>query len=827
VKKPTIVALLLVTFSLGMMLAVFVGGSASAASPKAKKTTTAKKKTTTTTKAKAPPPLTTTDAMTTTTESPGDTFSVLNGTVNAASDHEIIGSSAFPNFTTGAVDNYYAMAHSHVDNSPFAQGTASPADTGPIGQTAAAGNTQQPQYADARWPGDSGKATYGNQGGPYATAEAGEYRATADASEATNGLSGPGVGGQSTLALPNGFPIRLREVLSAWKTKWQDRLNPKRAAPNPPAPVPTPAVPRPKLPSPPGTVTTPVGTVTTPVATVTTPTSNAVVGGASPAPPPVSVPPPPTLPSAGAQGRPSRSLAASSTSGDGESALSSSTSATLVEDTTKPKTDTTTTATTTTKTSKTKKPKKPAKAYAMVLSGESSLGRVTLGGGQIVIEGIHVTASITNSGKPTYKAAVSVASATIGGIPVTIDEDGVHVSGQGQGLPYQQASDALNGALKQAGIKLFLVGPEVKTCEQGGLGSGPPSTSSDQSGGTSSCDQAGPAACNETGPGAGMPPIAPPTSGDQAGSSSSCDQMPGMCDQSGTGNSAKNGTSTTSSDQSSTTSSCDQMGAACGQAGSDSGSGTGAGGLPGIGTSTTTSTSTSKTATTKSSNDQTDTTTTSSWCGQFGTAPMTGACPSTSKSTTMTTTASDPSETTDTTTTMGSSDQFGLGGGSTGGTEQTVTATGVHVVFTQPVSPPGVPAQYVEHILGEVYVDSLAVPALPLPDLGLDSSSLSSGSSSLSSSCLGGRSRGGMSGASIAGGGTSSAGGSGLAGSPSSAAGFGSTQGTAGSSPTSVPAAFARALRKPLWLLLAYLVWQALVIGTGWSLWNWRRDGPT
>jgi hypothetical protein len=30
-------------------------------------------------------------------------------------------------------------------------------------------------------------------------------------------------------------------------------------------------------------------------------------------------------------------------------------------------------------------------------------------------------------------------------------------------------------------------------------------------------------------------------------------------------------------------------------------------------------------------------------------------------------------------------------------------------------------------------------------------------------------------------------------------------------------------LRKPLWLLLAYLVWQALVIATGTSLWNWRR----
>jgi hypothetical protein len=43
----------------------------------------------------------------------------------------------------------------------------------------------------------------------------------------------------------------------------------------------------------------------------------------------------------------------------------------------------------------------------------------------------------------------------------------------------------------------------------------------------------------------------------------------------------------------------------------------------------------------------------------------------------------------------------------------------------------------------------------------------------------------------------------------------------------SLPARFATALRKPLWLLVAYLVWQLLVIGTGWSLWNSRRGGAS
>ena len=100
-------------------------------------------------------------------------YGVINATVSAATVHEIAGSTAFPNFTTGAVDNYYSMAHSEIDNSPSAEGTASPADTGPIGQTVAATHFQQPQYADARWPGkSSGKASFGNQGGPYAVADA-------------------------------------------------------------------------------------------------------------------------------------------------------------------------------------------------------------------------------------------------------------------------------------------------------------------------------------------------------------------------------------------------------------------------------------------------------------------------------------------------------------------------------------------------------------------------------------------------------------------------------------------------------------------------------
>jgi hypothetical protein len=780
----------LVMFAFGATLAVLVAGSAAAAGSKGTTTT----RTTTTTKTATPPSPSTTTAP----DTPAAHFFVINGTVNAASDHVIVGSSAFPNFTSGAVDNYYSMAHSHVDNSPFAEGRASPADTGPVGQTAAAGNTQQPQYADARWPGDPPNATYGSQGGPYATAVADEYRATADASEASNGLSAPGPTGAPTLAVPKGFDGRLRTALAGWKAKWQGRLAPKKPAPAVTTPVATVTLPKvPKPTAPKTNVTTPTATVTTPVATVTTPSDTA--GGASPTPP-VTVPSP-TLPSVGATGAPRTLASASTPSKDGETLLTSSTMATL-----------------------------DSKTNTLVTSGESSLGRVSLGGGAIVIEGIHVTASIANDGTPSYKAAVSVASATIGGVPVTIDEDGVHLAGQGAGLPYQQASDGLNGALKQAGIQLFLVEPEVTTpCGQtaAGAGSGttttstttttPTTTSSDQSGTTGSCAQTGSTACDSSGGGTG--PV-PGPSLPSAGSST---------------------TTTSSNDQTDTTAAqnaCGQTGStSCEQTGTTTNATTTTGGVTGLGPSTTTNT-TRTTTTTRTSTDQTATTTTTpSGCGQSGALPSTSSCGTAGTTTPTTSTSTDQ---TGTTAAPSPFDPTGPGAGSSSSSEETVTATGVHLVFTQPVNQSGVPAQFIEHILGEVFVDSLAVPAGNPPGLDLSSPGSSSSSLSSASSCGGGHSRktaagsgsaaGG--GAPIAGGSASTAGGTSLAGGApapgslsASGSAFGSnSQPSSSSTGNSLPAAFASLLRKPLWLLLAYVLWQALVVATGASLWNWRRD---
>jgi mucin-2 len=809
-------AMTLVTFSLGVTVAVFLAGSASASSP----TTTSTTSTSATSLGSADDP-----------NSPGARFFVINGTVYAASDHAIVGSSAFPNYASGAVDNYYSLAHSHVDNSPFAEGTATPFDTGPIGQTAAAGNFQQSQYADARWPGGPDKATFGSQGGPYAIADADVYRGQAEASMPSNGLSGPGV------KLPKGVDGKLQTALAAWKAKFAGLLGTKKPAP------PTVTTPKGTPTVPTKTPTAPTATVPTPVATVTTPK----VGGVTPAAPVLpSAPAVPSVPGATAMA-PQRSLtgapaipaipgtpkapSASSSSSDGESLLHSWTLAKLVpvsdipkdltDKTDTTKTDTTTTTTTTTTAND------PTKTYALLQTGESTLGRVSLGGGQILIHGIHVTASIANAGTPSYNASVSVASASIGGVPVTIDKDGVHIAGHSQSLPYQQASDALNSALKQAGIQIFLVAPEVTDCTQssgfgfgGGTGGGTDTsttsttTTSDQSGTASPCDQGGGmglgTGCDQTGSGSGSGTPGIPTTTTTTTSSTQTDTTftnPSSCDQTGTG------------------AGCDQSGTGSGGTGTTTTSGSTGGIAP---TKTTTST------TTTTSSNPSGTTGAPAWCNSYSPPPATSACTTKGKTSTSST---NPGTTTTTTT---PTDQTGMGTDTANSIEETVRATGVHVVFTQPVQQSGVPAQNVEHIFGEVFVDSLAEPAPPVPplgDLGLAGSAKSSKSSF--SSCAGARahkSGAKASGSALSAGGSSASGG----GSAASGSGSGSAAGgslassgsalgasaalpTASSAGSSFPASVVHALKKPLWLLLAYVVWQLLVIGTGASLWHWRR----
>jgi len=154
-------------------------------------------------------------------------LAVVNGTVDGGADHVQGGSSAFPNFNTGAVDNHYPLAHAHVDSSPFSEGTASPADTGPLGQTvAAAAAVKQPQYADARCQTTSCPPTandVGTSGGPFghASAQANEASGVATAGGTVTDSSGTGgSGAAATGSAGQGQLDRLWSALGAWRSQF-------------------------------------------------------------------------------------------------------------------------------------------------------------------------------------------------------------------------------------------------------------------------------------------------------------------------------------------------------------------------------------------------------------------------------------------------------------------------------------------------------------------------------------------------------------------------------------------------------------------------------
>ena len=128
-----------------------------------------------------------------------------NGTVSSTALHLQAGSSAFPNFATGAVDNHYPLAAARLDSSPNAQAFSSPLDTGPLGQTiAAAGGQNQPQYADVRCPPqcDDKPVTVGSQPGPFASSQAADRKAVALADAGGAPFGGGGGGAPAPPAVP-------------------------------------------------------------------------------------------------------------------------------------------------------------------------------------------------------------------------------------------------------------------------------------------------------------------------------------------------------------------------------------------------------------------------------------------------------------------------------------------------------------------------------------------------------------------------------------------------------------------------------------------------
>jgi hypothetical protein len=105
---------------------------------------------------------------------PPATVDVWGGNASAAGVHEVGYTAAFPNFTTGAVDNHYPLAVAGQDAAPSSHAAASNADYGPFAATVFAGdppgicpgpacpphNPPPAVYARASFPGPTHDSTY-------------------------------------------------------------------------------------------------------------------------------------------------------------------------------------------------------------------------------------------------------------------------------------------------------------------------------------------------------------------------------------------------------------------------------------------------------------------------------------------------------------------------------------------------------------------------------------------------------------------------------------------------------------------------------------------
>jgi hypothetical protein len=92
-----------------------------------------------------------------------------------------------------------------------------------------------------------------------------------------------------------------------------------------------------------------------------------------------------------------------------------------------------------------------------VIDALSTVHDVSLGGGAITISSItSVAHAVTNGKTGVGSASTTVNGMKVGGVPVTVDDKGIHVDGQGSALP---STDTLNKALAQSGFQIFVAKP--------------------------------------------------------------------------------------------------------------------------------------------------------------------------------------------------------------------------------------------------------------------------------------------------------------------------------------------------------------------------------
>lgn len=95
-----------------------------------------------------------------------------------------------------------------------------------------------------------------------------------------------------------------------------------------------------------------------------------------------------------------------------------------------------------------------------VIDAVSLMRNVKIGGGALTIDSVKSVAHATTDGKhATGSTGTVVNGMKIGGVPVSVDNKGVHIQGQGSNLP---SLDALNSMLEKAGITIFVADPSKK-----------------------------------------------------------------------------------------------------------------------------------------------------------------------------------------------------------------------------------------------------------------------------------------------------------------------------------------------------------------------------
>jgi hypothetical protein len=95
-----------------------------------------------------------------------------------------------------------------------------------------------------------------------------------------------------------------------------------------------------------------------------------------------------------------------------------------------------------------------------VIDAVSLMRDIKVGGGALKIDSVKSVAhAVTDGKKASGTTSTVVNGMKIGGVPVSVDNKGVHIQGQGSKLP---SLDALNSMLEKAGITIFVADPSKK-----------------------------------------------------------------------------------------------------------------------------------------------------------------------------------------------------------------------------------------------------------------------------------------------------------------------------------------------------------------------------